>query len=231
MAFWTVKADAESVKDYEGSTKYITQSGIYEVVIKNVIVDKSEKGSESINLWIECNEQEQPIFQAMRLTNNDGSPNEMGQNMFNKFCVVAGADENTEIANPVSVMVPIGKGGEEKECMVLEQFNDTPMFLRIQMEYSLYNDKIQERKLLRNVFRYEDKATAAEIVNNAENKGSQFEKESEYADAITYKDGLTEEDVQQYLKDRKAGKNIEKDKKPSGGFGGKKRAFGGNKSF
>ena len=226
MGFFRVTHDEESVKDYEGgNSAYISKSGIYPVIIKHVIVDKSPNGSEFINLWIEHEGQDQPIFQAMRMTNNDGSPN-LGAKTFNKFAIVAGATENDEISDPVPVMVPIGKGGEEKECMILEQFDNTPMYMRVQMEYSMYNGEIKETKAVRNFFRYEDKATASEIVNNAENKGSQYAKEEEYADKITYKDGLTEEDVQQWLKDRKSGKKTEKkDNKPSGGFGGK-RNFG-----
>lgn len=223
MGFFKVDASEENVKDYEGGSGYINKSGIYEAIIKAVIVDKSPNGSEFINLWIECNGQEQPIFQAMRLTNNDGSPN-LGAKLFTKFCIVAGAEQGAEIDDPVPAMVPIGKGGEMQECMVLEQFKDIPMFLRVQMEYSMYDGKIKEQKSVRNFFRYEDKATASEIVNDVETKGEQFKKEEEYADKITYKDGLTEEDVQNYLKERRSGKKQEEtDRKPSGGFGGKRR--------
>lgn len=225
MAFYTVNTDEENIRDYEGESNYIHKSGIYPIIVKRVIVDKSPKGSEFINLWIDYNGQDQPIFQAMRLTNNDGTPN-FGTKLFNKFCVVAGAENGTEIADPVPMMVPIGKGGEEKECMVLEQFNDTPMYVRIQMEYSMYDGKIKEQKVARNFFRYEDKATASEIINEVKDKGSQYIKEEEYAEKITYKDGLTEEDVEQYLKERKSGKtDTEKDKKPANGFNGK-RNFG-----
>lgn len=226
MAFFKVNADEENVKDYDGNgSAYIHKSGIFEAIIRNVIVDQTPNGSQFINLWIEHEGQEQPIFQAMRLTNNDGSPN-LGQKLFNKFCIVAGAEAGIEIDDPVPTMVPIGKGGEMQECMVLEQFNDTPIFMRIQMEYTLYDGKIREQKVVRNFFRFEDKATASEIVNNAEPKGVQYEKELEYADKISYKDGLTEEDVQQYLKDRKSNKKTEeKDRKPANGFSGK-RKFG-----
>ena len=226
MAFLTVNADEENIRDYDGDgSAYIQKSGIYDVIIKNVIVDQTDKGSQFINLWIDHQGKEQPIFQAMRLTNNDGSDN-LGKKAFNKFCIVAGLQAGEEITDPVSVMVPIGKGGEEKKCMVLEQFNDTPMTIRIQMEYTLYDGKIRESKSIRNFFRYEDKATASEIVNDVENKGEQFQKEQEYADKVSYKDGLTEEDVAQYLKDRKSGsKDGEKDKKPANGFG-QKRTFG-----
>lgn len=201
MAFFTVNVDEQNVSDYEGNgNKYINKSGIYEVVIKNVIVDVSAKGSQFINLWIEYNGQTQMIYNAIRLTNNDGSAN-LGQSLFNKLAIVCGATEGNEIADPVSVFLPIGKNSELKECMVLEEFNDTPIFIRLQMEYGMYEDKIQERKIIRNFFRVPDKATAAEIVNNTE-FGLQYEKELEYADKIIYKDDLTEEDVAEWIKNR-----------------------------
>ena len=83
----------------------------------------------------------------------------------------------------------------------------------------------QETKIVRNFFRYEDKATAAEIVDNSEQKGVQYEKELEYAHVDSYKDGLTEEDIIEWKKQRKSGKKEgTSDNKPSAGFG-QKRTF------
>lgn len=226
MAFFTVNTAEDNVKDFSGDGgNYLNKSGIYECIVKHAIVDVSAKGSKSINLFIEHNGQEQMLFQAMRLTNNDGTEN-LGAKLFTKFCIVAGADNGAEIADPVSMMLPVGKDKEEKECMVLEQFDNTPIFLRLQMEYSLYEGKIQAKKNVRNFFRFEDKATAAEIVNNSEEKGSQYEKELELADRVTYKDDLTEEDIENWIKsNRSGGKEKTATKTPAAGFGGK-RTFG-----
>ena len=224
MAFFTVNTTEENVKDYTGDGgKWLNKSGIYDVIIKAVIVDSTAKGSEFLNLWVEHEGQEQPIYQAMRLTNNDGSPN-LGQKLFTKLCVVAGAADGGKISDPVSRMLPMGKGGEEVECMVLEDFDDTPVTLRLQMEYSMYEGKPQASKNIRNFFRFEDHATAAEIVNNAD-VGKQYEKELEYADKVSYKDGLTEEDVQNWLNSQKSGKKEGVNNKPAAGFG-QKRTFG-----
>ena len=228
MAFRTVKTSEEHVKDYTGDGgNYLNKSGMYEVVIKAVIVDSSPSGSEYLNLWVEYNGQEQPIFQAMRLTNNDGSEN-LGAKLFTKLCVIAGATDGAEIPDPVTRMIPIGEKGAEKECRVLEIFDDTPVHLRLQMEYGMYEGKVQERKNIRNFFRFEDKATAAEIINETE-AGNQYEQELEYADKITLKEGLTEEDVAEWKKNRRKGDSNKKEepKKPAGGFGGKRF---GNKS-
>lgn len=227
---FTVTTDEENVRDYSGNSQFINKSGFYNLTVKNVIVERTANGSEYINLYVDNEGQDQMLYQAMRLTNNDGSPN-LGAKLFNKFCIVAGMQAGETIDDPVPVNLPVGKGGEMKECMVLEQFNDTPIIARIQMEYSMYNDKIQETKSIRNFFRYEDKATASEIVNDVEDKGSQYTKEEEYADKVTYKDSLTEEEVQQWLKDRRNGnkKSEETDRKPSTGFSGK-RTFGKKKN-
>ena len=224
MAFFKVDATEENVKDYTGDGgAYINSSGMYEVILKAVIVDKTDKGSEFINLWVEHQGKEQPIYQAMRLTNNDGSPN-LGVKTFNKLCIVDGAANGQDITDPVTRSVPMGKGGEEIECMVLEEFDDTPMVIRLQMEYSMYEGKVQQSKIIRNFFRFEDHATASEIVNNAD-AGKQFEAEQAYADKVSYKDGLTEEDVAEWLKNQKSGKKEDSNKKPAAGFG-QKRTFG-----
>lgn len=224
MAFFKVTTSEESVKDYTGDGgKWLNKRGIYDVIVKAVIADTTAKGSEYLNLWLEYEGQLQPIYQAMRLTNTDGSRN-FGADLFNKFCIIAGATDGADIAEPVSRMLPMGKGGEEVECMVLEDFDDTPITLRLQMEYSMYEGKPQASKNIRNFFRFEDHATAAEIVNNAD-VGKQYEKELEYADKVSYKDGLTEEDVQNWLKSQKSGKKEGVNNKPAAGFG-QKRTFG-----
>jgi len=222
MAFMTMNTSQENVQDWSGDgSNFINKSGFYEVVIKAAIVDVTQKGSQHINLWVDYNGQDQMLFQAIRLTNTDGSPN-LGQQLFTKLYTVLGGQDGGVIAEPVSKQLPIGAKGAEKEAMVLEEFTDQPVIIRIQMEYSLYEGKIQEKKLVRNVFRVTDKATAAEIVNAA-TPGEQYNKEAEFADQVKYDDGLTEEDVKKWKADQKANRGkITSDNKPTAGFGGKK---------
>lgn len=223
MAFFTVSTKEENIKDFTGDrSKYINSSGIYEVVLKAVIVDSSPGGFEYLNLFIDHKGQEQPLFQAIGMTNKDGTAN-VSQQLFNKLTIIAGATEGHAISDPVSRMVPIGKGGTDMECMVLEDFTDMPVYIRIQMQYEMYEGKIQQKKIVRNFFRFEDKATASEIVNDAE-FGKQFAIEEEFAEKVSYKDSLTKEDVDEWLKSRKSGKTESETtaNKPSGGFGGKR---------
>jgi hypothetical protein len=226
MGFFSVSTSADTVRDFTGvsNSKFITKSGIYNIIIKNMIVNTSPNGSQSIDLFISYNNQDQMLYNAIRLTNNDGSRN-VSADLFNKLLIILGATEGDDIAEPVPMQLPIGKNGELKECMVLDEdvLKDVLVFVRVQLEYSLYNGKIQERKIVRNFFRYTDKATAAEIVNETE-VGQQYAKEEEYAEVITYKDDLTEEDIDNWIK---SGRNsvAKETKKPKTGFG-VKRTFG-----
>ena len=228
MSFdFKVNASQEAVKDYEGGGNYINKSGMYEIILKAVVIDQSAKGAQSLTFWIEHEGQEQPLFQAIRLTNNDGKTN-LNADMFNKLCVVCGFKDGDDLNSTSTVSLPMGAKGAEKEVEVLDAFEDVPLFIRVQMEYSLYEEKneIQERKLLRNVFRFEDKATAAEIVNEGKEDvtpGKQFAIEESKCDKVLYK-GVTEEDVEAWKKNRSGGSSKENktEKKPSDGFSGKK---------
>ena len=204
MAFFKVSTDADKVREGGDGSGYINTSGLYDIVIKDVIVEETPNGSQYINLWIEHNGKEQPIFQAMRLTNNDGSVN-YGQNQLNKLAIIAGFGDGEEIEDPVQRMVPIGKGGEQKECMVLEQFDNMPVTVFIQFEYDRYEGKIQERKMVKKFFRYEDKATASEIVNKEDTPGKQYEFVKEEAEKVVYKADLTKEDIDIWKKERRKG--------------------------
>ena len=96
MGFFTVKTDEENVRDFSSNTKYINKSGMYDLIIKGAIVDVSSGGSQVINLWVENDGQPQMIYNAIRLTNKDGSPN-FGQSLFNKLAVVESAPSNSLI--------------------------------------------------------------------------------------------------------------------------------------
>lgn len=202
MAFYQVDTSNENIKDYSGSNSYLNKSGMYDIVIKYVTVEVSPKGSEYLNFVVEHDGITQVIYNAIRLTNNDGKAN-LGQKNFNKLCVIAGMTNGATINDPETMMLPIGKNNEEKECRVLTEFCDLPVTIRLQMEYSLYNGNIMQNRNIQNYFRYTDKATASEIINDSDTKGKQYELESGYADRTIYKDGLTEDDIQEWIKSKK----------------------------
>lgn len=220
MGFFKATKTEEAVKENTGG-KYLTNSGIYDVHIIAPFVDVNDKGARTVNFFIEHAGQEQPLYGNLRLDNNDGSPN-FGADIFNKFLVVADVDE---VEDPIEGELPIGKGGDMKDVAILDSLTDLDVKIRVQMEYSVYKDNIQEKKVIKNFYRAEDGASAEEIVKGDE-PGTQLEKDMKYADNVTYKDGLDEDQVKAWIEAKRpkgtAGSTATATKKPS--FG--KRKFG-----
>ena len=197
MAFFTVKHDAEAIADRQGSGEFLdSMSGVFDVIVKHVVVSQSEKGAISIDLIVDYNGTSQTIYRAFSITNSNekgNSVNEIGQRDFNKFLVVMGLDAGKVLNDPIAIELPIGKKGTTKTCMVLEELsNDTPITINLKQEYSMYNGDIRKRSSLKGVYRTSDHATAAEIVNQVE-PGKQFERDSKFFGKNIYKDGITEE--------------------------------------
>ena len=195
MAFFVTKKDAASVSD---GGSYINQSGIYDVTLKIVSVDVGDNGSTALNFNVDYQGSDQ-TFYGLRLTNNDGSEN-FGAKVFNKLCVVAGVDA---VSDPEVQEHKLGKDQTPTDLAVLTDFTDLPVKVRIQYEYSKYQGKIQEKKVIKAFYR-EDGASASEILNETP-VGVQLAKDLNYASNITYKDGLTAEDVAAW-KAEKSGK-------------------------
>ena len=222
MAFFKISTSEDQIKD-RGESNFIRNSGMYDVIIKHVLYNKSPNGSESIDLVIDYNGQEQVLWGAIRLTNNDGSPN-ISAPLFNKLCIVCGGEEGNEISDPVPVTLNIAKGGEPKDCMELQDLADNPVTMRIQMSYHIYAGEIREQKIIRNLFRSTDHATAQELVNKT-NYGAQYNEELKIADKVEYKDDLTETEVQNWRKERASNRQQQDTQKtPSGTF--KRHSFG-----
>jgi len=198
MAFAKKKTDKASVK--ASGSNYINASGVYPLTILAAFVTTSASGSEVIDFFVESNGQNQVLYGNLRITNKtgpDGEPvvNEIGDKTFNHLIVVSDLDE---VSMPVEMELPIGKDGKDKIVSVLEDFADVEVQVRIQLEYSMYNGKIQEKKVIRDFYRIGDGATAEEIVNESE-AGLGLEKDMKYADNITYKDDLTPEDIAKWV--------------------------------
>jgi hypothetical protein len=191
--FWKASVEEKDLvvddSSYNGGSSYINKSGIYYVTIKKAWVDKSKGGSESISMLVDYKGVEQPIFGAIRLTNNNGKPNFQAK-LFNQLMIVCGIEE---IDEPSEETITFGKNKTKKTIAALPEFEDEEVQLRIAMEYSVWNGEIQERKVLKNVYSSTGH-TAAELVNGLE--ATQLNKDLEkYANQVIYKDGLTEDDV------------------------------------
>lgn len=211
MSFFKTNTNPEDVVDSSGSN-YLNTSGIYDVVLKAATVDVNKDGARTVGLFVNYNGQDQMLYGAIRLDNNDGTPN-FQMELFNKLCIIAELDE---VQDPVEEDLPIGKKGANKPATTLPDFsNDLELKIRIQMEYSLYNDAIQEKKVVKSFFTPEG-ASAAEV-NNKTEAGKQLEIETQYADNVTYKDGLTAEDIDAWIKGGRGAAKQEPAKKPSFG--------------
>ena len=197
MSFATASKKKEDVQ--QGGSNHITGSGVYPVRILAPVVSVSKGGSASVDLYLEHLGQKQIVYGNLRVTNNDGSPNKIGAKIFNQLLIIADVDQ---VADPVSGELPIGKKEAMKEVDILEDLCDLDVMMRIQMEYSLYHDNIQEKKIIKAFFRAGDNATAEEIVNE-ETPGAGYERELKYVNNITFKDGLDEETIAKWIADKR----------------------------
>ena len=223
MSFRKASRKAEDVKQSGGN--YINKSGIYPVHIIAPIVSESQGGSVSVDMYVEHNCQKQTVYGNLRVTNNDGSDNAIGAKIFNQLMIIADLED---VADPIEAELPIGKKDAMKDCAVLEDLADMDVLMRVQMEYGAYNGSITEKKIIKAFYRDGDNATAEEIVNDRD-FGKGYEADQKYVDNITYKDGITPEQVEQWIKDKRpkgtAGEGASSDAKAPG-FAKKKKRFG-----
>lgn len=191
-SFFKTSTNVEDVK--ASNSAYITTSGFYPVTILAPIVNVSDKGSTSVDFYVEHEGQKQVIYGGVRITNNNGEPNKIGSKLFNQLLVIAGVDE---VAEPIEVQLPVGKQEAMKTVSVLEELADMDVIMRIQLEYGMYNGNITEKKNIRAFFR-DDKASAEEVLSG-EDIGTGYERDAKYANNITYNDEVTPEQVQAWI--------------------------------
>lgn len=196
MAFFTKTVSEEVLKEGGNGSKFISKSGLYDV---NILVPFMGGTDESpvVELFIDYNGQQQPLYGNMRLKNKDGSKN-FGADIFNKLLIIADIDE---VNNPVEGTLPIGKKGADKDVALLEDIQDIDCKIFVQMEYGIYNGSITEKTLIKNFYRA-DGASANEIANGLE-IGNDLEKSKPYFENVTYKDGLNEEVVSKWIGDKR----------------------------
>lgn len=197
MAFFKANV-AEAAKASTGGN-YISKSGVYDVTIKAITVDVNDKGARTLGFYVSHNDQDQMLYGALRLDNNDGSPS-FQASAFNKLCIIAGLED---VSDPEEATLPIGKEGADKDVAVLPDFTDLDVKMWIQFEYSIVPDgyakagEISEKRLIKG-FYAPDGTSADEIINETES-GVRFAKDSKYHENTSYKDGLTEESVQAWI--------------------------------
>ena len=189
MSFIKINRDEAVVKESKGGGSYLSKSGIYPVTIKFASVNINDHNARSIDFNVDYNGNSSTLY-GLKLDNNDGSENYMYP-IFNNLAIIAGLDDINE---PEEQEHAVGKDNEIKSFMVLDDFTGLEVLVRVQQEYSKYNNEIKSRLTIKGFYRAEDKANAFEIIKG-EGFGTQHGKDLAYAEKITYKDGLTAEEV------------------------------------
>lgn len=188
----------DAIKD-SGNGGFINHSDIYDVQLNYVQVAPTKNGAYQLNFNVTNNGMAQTIYGPI-IVGKDGKVNEITQNLLNRLCVIAGMEDGQEIETETAE-IPVGKEQKPMEMEIIPELSDIPVKMRVQMEYSVWNNEIQERRNVKAFYR-EDGATAAEA-KSGENVGRRLALDQEkYASNVTYKDGLTEEDVAEWLKAR-----------------------------
>ena len=195
-----VTTKQEAIKEVTNTSNFINKSGVYDVVIKHAYINVAKTGSESINFVVDYNGQEQTLY-GPYYKNKEGETLEIGTNLYNKLAIIAGLDDGDELTL-VENEIPLGKDQTLTEVSTIEEFEDLPVKVYVQQVFSKYEDNINEKQDIRTFYRAKDGATAEEIIND-ENFGNQLKVVMEkYADKVVYRDGLTEEDVKEWLNER-----------------------------
>lgn len=194
----SVSKDANDIKDSSGGA-FINRSGIYEVQMNYVQLAETKNGACQINFNVTHQDMAQTIYGPI-LLGKDGKKNEITYRLLNRLCVLAGMEHGQDIETETTE-IPVGKDQKLMEMEIIPELSDIPVIMWVQMEYSVYNNEIQERKVVKAFYR-EDGATVAEAEAN-ENIGQNLASVKEkFASNVTYRDGLTEDDVQEWIKAR-----------------------------
>jgi hypothetical protein len=192
-----VSNNDDAIKDSSGG--FINHSDIYDVQLNYVQVAKTKNGAHQLNFNVTNNGMAQTIYGPI-IVGKDGKVNEITKNLLNRLCVIAGMADGQEIETETAE-IPVGKEQKPMEMEIIPELTDVPVKMRVQMEYSVWNDEIQERRNVKAFYR-EDGATASEA-KKGEDIGRRLALDKEkYASNVTYKDGLTEEQVADWIKAR-----------------------------
>ena len=205
----TISTSQNAVKDAGNGGNFISTEGIYPVRIDFVSIQETRNGAKEANFNITYKDNTQTLY-GLTIVNKDGNMNEIGMQLLNKLGVLCGMTEGDDL-NIEQESHKVGKDSTVKEFDVITNFSDFECYMRIQREYTKYNGEIRSNLLIRNVFRAEDGASAAEIVNAANGNQVEFGKqmkleEEKYTSSPVYRDGVTAEEAEAFEQQKRNGK-------------------------
>lgn len=209
-----ISTSKDAIQTSSGSS-FINASGIYDVTVKFASIDVSSGGAKSINFNVDYNGNSQTIYGPYIYDKQD-QPLEIGLKLVNSLAIIAGLRDGDQPTMEVETH-NVGKDNKPQDFNVITEFSDLPIKLRIQMEYDKYNNEITEKKVIKAFFSAEG-ASAAEIIaqENGESVtiGKDLEKQAKYKDNITYKSGLTADDITTWKANRSNNKSAAPAPKP-----------------
>ncbi len=191
-----IKTDNQSISESSGAS-FIGSSGIYDVTINFASVAVTANGAEQMVFNVDYNGNGQ-TFYGPYYKDTKGNYLDIGVKLYTTLGVISGLEDGDEFTIE-SESHEVGKDKESKEFDVVQELTDLNIKLQVQAEYSIYKDNIQERMAIRSFFR-EDGASAEEIVNDGDTGKRLAMVEEKYASNISYRDGLTPEAVEEWVK-------------------------------
>jgi hypothetical protein len=187
------------------SSDFISKSGVYDVTIKFASVAVSKSGAESVNFNVDYNGNPTTLY-GPYYQSKDGKTLEIGAKIINNLAVIAGMGDGDDYIIEEEEHA-VGKDNKPQTFSVITNFTDLPVKVHVQEEYSINpnTNEIRKSLVIKNFFR-EDGASAKEVVTGKDIGKQLALIEEKYADKVTYKDGVTPEDVEKWETAKAEGK-------------------------
>lgn len=186
-----IDVQSREIIEISGEGKY-PALGYFEGTIEYASLETSKNGSKTITLNLKPKNEEEwnvIVYNAIRLTNNDGSENFQVNSHLIPMLLTMGIksfdDEATE-----STTIKVGKAQSEKVIQAYPALTGKPIACWLKKEYRLWEGKLKENYFITDFFRPKDKASAKEIKNNTE-AGLKLNELQAKNETEVYADGLT----------------------------------------
>lgn len=194
--------------EINGEGKY-PALGYFEGTIEYASLDVSRNGSKTITLNLKPKNEEEwnvVVYNAIRLTNNDGSENfQVNSHLIPMLLTMGIKSFDDEATEPTTIKV--GKTQTEKIIQAYPALSNKPIACWLKKEYRLWEGKLKESYFITDFFRPKDKASAKEIKNNTE-AGLKLNELQAKNEIEVYADGLTP-DIVAKMRNNNSSKPVE----------------------